>query len=461
MIDESAAYLKRTDLEATVTKALLQVINARAKDPQRMLWELLRPKGQDAEDDRNLVLEEELYRVHNEKAELVEKHAKLVERIASKDAKIAQLQTRDKELVDQAGDLSQQNEQLQERCNKLDDDSRRLERRLEELESMLQDLATGDVDGSAAPPSSTDVAASAATLSAPSPPPLPVTATAAAASLLPPAAAPPLLPADVPTRVSAASVSGRPSKIPRDVLDKLTKTMGKVFDSLDKHETARLSSYRLLAFTQALQQGCDASDNAFERAAMSKFIKIVERSVAGKAECGRLDLVAYVPSQTSFTVEEAETFMSVLSTILDNAEALEGLLEVVDETEAEIATHSMGEAEATAAFQTMMRRLFDEVLDQPTRGALPKTKVDDFARALRQGCDASDDDAEQRAMLAFVAILNGVSEGKEAVTRDAWLAYVPSPGVHTTADEERFIEILTTIVDNEEARAGLLETMSE
>ena len=63
-------------------------------------------------------------------------------------------------------------------------------------------------------------------------------------------------------------------------------------------------------------------------------------------------------------------------------------------------------------------------------------------------------------MQAYVTILQGLVEGLPSVSRQGWLDCKVAPEACTTEVITRFVEILTVLVDNDDARLGLLETMS-
>jgi len=110
----------------------------------------------------------------------------------------------------------------------------------------------------------------------------------------------------------------------------------------------------------------------------------------------------------------------------------------------------------------MMERLFDEVLDDGNSGRVPRQGLLDFATALQKGCEASDDEGEREAMLAFVDELKGIiGQRPQVVTRQEWQAR-GTPKFNSSQGKDLspvIIEIVTTILDTEEAVDGLRETM--
>lgn len=177
--------------------------------------------------------------------------------------------------------------------------------------------------------------------------------------------------------------------------------MGTVFDCLTKKGAASIASTRLVAFTKALQQACNACESP--PMAIAKFVRIIREVSDGKAHCSRADILSHV----GYTFDEVEALLNVLDQILGNAEALAGLHDMVDDIE------------VACAFKGVMQRLFDEALEQghgSSKGTVPRAKVDTFAAALQLGCDASDDGEERFAMQAYVTILRSFVEGLPTVT---------------------------------------------
>ena len=514
-LSESIAYLHATGLEKLVSAALLTVINERAADPQRRLWQLLRPPSDalDASkgdaDDRNLQLEEECAALVNEKTELEERNATLHATNAAVAARNAELEKRDKELVGSAADLTRQNEELEKRCKQLEADS-----------DKLADQMTSIMAGMSPP-----VAATNTTVTGTSPPvaapavatarPRGVTFEQLAAEQRPRgvtfeqlATSPPERKGGLSRKAAAATPASTPAvqsspSLPRALADQLATVMRRTFDALDGGRVGTLSRTRVLAFCHSLSQGLEASESADERRAMSTFIGILQRLVDGQARVGRPAWLEYVQaSSASCSAGDAETFIGILSTILDNTEAIEGLLETVDEEEEEMAHRDASSGAAakavappaappqprappappappakavapaapsrptvhlTADYQQMWTKLFDVVLNPACDGSgtLSQQAILDFAGALRQGCEASDDPAERDAMFAFVRVLEGIAASARQVPRKAWMAYAPPAGAFTAEEQARVVEILTTILDNEDAVQGLIETMRE
>ena len=441
----TAAYLSQTGLEATVTTALIKVISARPPNPLEMLWKELRPEGAMMDDDERILL-----RHRKEHAEGHAKHENLVACIAERDALIGQLQAKVDKQVDYLTSLAEQNAVLLDLQRRCEETEQRLEQRVRELSAMLAELNRV---------LACDVVTPGIAVTMPAPGvPFPK------ASSKPPHAPPPAHPPAHPLGASpwaspaaadnlAARGHGAPvpclqPKIPPEVLLRLTKAMGTVFDCLTKNGAASIASTRLAAFTKALQQACNACESP--PMAIAKFVRIIREVSDGKAHCSRADLLSHVPSSAGYTFDEVEALLNVLDQILGNAEALAGLHDMVDDIE------------VTCAFKGVMQRLFDEVLEPghgSSKGTVPRAKVDTFAAALQLGCDASDDEEERFAMQAYVTILRSFVEGLPTVSRQRWLDCI-APEACTSEEIKRFVEILTVLVDNDEARLGLLETMN-
>lgn len=423
----TAAYLSQTGLEATVTTALIKVISARPPNPKEMLWNELRPEGA-------TVMDDDWKKEHA-------KHENLVACIAERDALIIQLQAKVDKQVDDLASLAEHNAlllDLRRRCEENEQRVRELSAMLTELNRVLAcDVIT---PGIAITMPARGVPFPKASSKPPPGPPL------VASSWASPAAADHLAARD---GVPRPAVSCQPSKIPTEVFLRLTKAIGTVFDCLTKNGAASIASTRLAAFTKALQQACNACESP--PMAIAKFVRTIREVSEGKAHCSRADLLSHVPSSVGYTLDEVEALLNVLDQILGNAEALAGLQDMVDDIE------------VTCAFKGVMQRLYDEVLEPghgSSKGTVPRTKVDTFAAALQLGCEASDDEEERVAMQAYVTILQGLVEGLPSVSRQGWLECKVAPEACTTEVITRFVEILTVLVDNDDARLGLLETMA-
>ena len=95
----------------------------------------------------------------------------------------------------------------------------------------------------------------------------------------------------------------------------------------------------MLAFTQSLRQGVVASESAAEKQAMRAFIGILDTMVAGRQEITHgewRERIAQAHQGGACTTADAETFIAILTTILDNGEAVEGLLETIEEQEEDL-----------------------------------------------------------------------------------------------------------------------------
>ena len=245
----TAAYLSQTGLEATVTTALIKVISARPPNPLEMLWKELRPEGATLMDDDERIL----LRHRKEDAEGHAKHENLVACIAERDALIAQLQAKVDKQVDDLTSLAEQNAVLLDLQRRCEENEQRLEQRVRELSATLAelnrvlacDVVTPGIAVTMPAPGVPFPKASSKPPPAPPPAPPPV-----ASSWASPAAADNLA-----ARGHGVPVSCLQPKIPPEVLLRLTKAMGTVFDCLTKNGAALIASTRLAAFTKALQQG--------------------------------------------------------------------------------------------------------------------------------------------------------------------------------------------------------------
>ena len=496
VLDASVVFLHQTGLEALVSKALVAVVNERAAlqasgvDPQYRLWQLLQPatsvptagsaataavlreresKIVDLERqiarlrapaaatghsgrlaDENLALEEQNAGLTVENEDLKAKNAELQAHIKQLEAHNAELQTenkkaeqvsteKEKTLDDQAQELIQSNQLLKDKCAALEAGQAKVEAMLAQMVAVPDTSAT-----SAAGPVPPTPAVPMA------PPAPPQSSRNLTAVPTPPAAAPARTPNDKAAEVNRS----------------LQGMMARLFDVLDTSHLGILSRLRVKAATACFRQAFGASESAADRAALEAFIKILEQLVHTSEQCSRQAWLEHVRSKgmpgsaQGYTIADAQTFVGILGTILDNDEAVEGLIDAVeDEEQTQLAAEA--QVVVTPEYRRMMQRLYDEVLDAPQRsGSVPRARLRDFASALRKGCEASDDDEEREAMLAFVGVLEAISNLRPQCTHQEWQSHVPPPGSFTRGQSERFVEIVSTILDNEEAVDGLLETMS-
>ena len=214
---------------------------------------------------------------------------------------------------------------------------------------------------------------------------------------------------------------------------------------------------------------------------MRAFSTILEKMVEARAKVSQSEFHSYITEARNgggYTSTDAETFISILTTILDIPEAVEGLLETIEELEHELteqvavaaAADGKGNGSpadggatifATTQYKSMMRRMFDEVLDvAEKRGAVTPTNLLDCGNALRRGVESSEDEDEKAAMLAFVELIESAVTNRHQVTREQWLAHFPTPGSCSEEDGQRFVAILTDLLNNDEAREGLIEVIA-
>ena len=110
-------------------------------------------------------------------------------------------------------------------------------------------------------------------------------------------------------------------------------------------------------------------------------------------------------------------------------------------------------------FTVLMRRLYDHVLEPFANGSVSRNTINAFCAALLDGCGASDEPAEQRAVRAFVHIINHLNAGSEQCSRDVWCDTQMPPTACTAAEAMRFCDIVAEILDSKEATRGLIATM--
>lgn len=64
-------------------------------------------------------------------------------------------------------------------------------------------------------------------------------------------------------------------------------------------------------------------------------------------------------------------------------------------------------------------------------------------------------------MQAFIAVLDGMVEDKESITRAEWQAYEPTEGSYSVQQEGMILGILETVLKEEDPTEGLVEVVDE
>jgi hypothetical protein len=168
--------------------------------------------------------------------------------------------------------------------------------------------------------------------------------------------------------------------------------------------------------------------------------------------------------------EQEAIFVGIIDTILQNPAAAQGLLQTIqneldeaDSSDEEGPAPAAGADGRTPAYREMMRRLFD-MLDTDGSNSISAKEAAAFKISLKRGCEASEEEVQGAAMLAFVRVLDtliGLEGNEVEVGREAWNSYAPPAAWYTQAQEDIFVGIINEILENEEAVQGLLETIQD
>ena len=157
------------------------------------------------------------------------------------------------------------------------------------------------------------------------------------------------------------------------------------------------------------------------------------------------------PAKDALPEEQLKIVFAIMSAILSHEASCQGLLETTSENE-------QASAGGTAAFQLMMRRLYDTILVGDGAGLKP-ARLDAFIDALRTAIEASPSPNERGAVNAFVRALQAMSSTGKEYSRAQWIAYQPPTGSYTPDEQATFITTLSSILDSAEAVEGMLDTM--
>ena len=111
-------------------------------------------------------------------------------------------------------------------------------------------------------------------------------------------------------------------------LRSFSSIMGRLYDFCLKKGTPG----RMRAFIDTLRAGCDSDDaDPREREGMRAFLRVLERMADAQDTYSREEWVGFEPAAGSFTPEETEAYVDMLTTILENAEAVRGVKCMIDE----------------------------------------------------------------------------------------------------------------------------------
>ena len=216
------------------------------------------------------------------------------------------------------------------------------------------------------------------------------------------------------------------------------------------HLVSGARAWQVCAFEKALETGCEATEDLNERQAMQAFIRLLGTMRSGRREISRSDWLTCSAPADAHTPEQATIFLSILNTILDNDEAINGLIEQIHD-----------ELDSATPYTQAMADLFDKVLDHKGEGKVRRPRVMALQKAIQIGCDASDDDEEKKTMSAFARLLGDIIGTRDQCTRLQWVSYVPSESNLTPTCEALLLEILEQILYNEESTEGLLSATAE
>lgn len=187
---------------------------------------------------------------------------------------------------------------------------------------------------------------------------------------------------------------------------------------------------------------------------MASFVAVL-RAMGGAAPAGgyhKAEWLAYVPAESAYSSGQQQLVVGIMSAILANEAATEGLLETMGDTE-QAAVGGM------PAFNAMMKSLYQKILD-PGRGAPVTTeRLSGFTMALKSAIEGSEDPKERDAIKAFVRVLERMAVGRKTFTLQEWTSYKHEGSSYTPDEQRTFITILTSILSSNEAVEGLMETM--
>jgi len=222
---------------------------------------------------------------------------------------------------------------------------------------------------------------------------------------------------------------------------------------------------KVRALQRAFRSGCDDErTDEKERSAIFAFLAVLDEIVGDSERVRREVWVGHRPPEGTYSAAQLETLTGILSTVLDTEEALTGLLYEMEGGEGEEGEE--GEESSNLAdpdkYVSVMTELYDRVLDRkPQAGVVVAKRVQALARALKEGCDESPDPEETKSMVAFIAVLTAMTANGARCTRDEWIHFNPSAGAYTPAQENTIMDILTTVLKEDEPTEGLVEVIEE
>ena len=255
--------------------------------------------------------------------------------------------------------------------------------------------------------------------------------------------------------------------------------MAALFDTIARG-AATVAPEKVDGLRVAFQQGLDQNEDESERAAMGAFLTTLqELSSRGRA----LSKPEWVDASLPMLPETEVTFLELIEGLLAEEEAVDGLLETIDEAaggggdaddgrrlpDQRAATRSWAHA-ASNEWANLLGDVFTHILDTELRGeaiaqgdgVVAATRVASLARAIGEGCQASDDEAERTAMTGFAGLLTALSAKRDRFTRPQWLSELDRlpADVAMQPDEQRMArEVLESIFESDDSLRGLAETV--
>ena len=391
-------YLRRTDLETFVSKALVDTVNRREEKPLRAMAEHLLRKaaaldggggGGGGGGSGGMISSRDLQ-------DEVSKREKA-------EAEVRQLRAEGKQREDEAARFEAENEELKKDNASLHKHVAELRAHSEKLERWLRELD-----------------------------PTSGGKTHAIADELPAAGA------------GAGSISASASASVAAAARAFDASAGRLFDELDATRVGTVATTSIHGLARALQTGCDNSPDPAEAAAMRAFLGVVQGMESEHPAYSREEWVAYRPADAKvaafFTsAEQMETVAGVLTAILGEPAAKHGLLAAVQ-----------SHAASLRSLSSIMGRLYDFCLCQGT----PK-RLRAFIDTLRAGCDNSPDPREREGMRAFLRMLERMADAQSTYSRAEWVGYQPPADSFTKAETEAYLDMLTSILENQEAVRGV------
>ena len=300
--------------------------------------------------------------------------------------------------------------------------------------------------------------------------------TAAAPTADPPKPTPPPLVPLTPSAASTTAISSGPGAGGAPASSSvLSPLLAKMYTHvLDPKTTGRVTRSRVLQLSSTLKMGCDASDNATEKEAMSAFVRALQGFVAsGQPAYTRAEWAAFAPVPGSMTAAQETTVQAILGEILQTNDAIDGMIEALAEapedtsppppmTPTPTPPPSAPAAGGASELRAIVHTLFPRVLDPDRTGRVSRARVLRLAMIFDEGCGAIEDAVERAAMSAFVTILrDAAAYGGEMCTEAKWRAYTPPTAKLSAAQERQVVEIVSSILESEDAVDGLCQSMNE